>query len=293
LQDQPVNKDATTTDVKKPLQQAAPTSEYSVASEPTTALPEVKTRRFATLVPIVPTWTNSPIPMDTNIEDPHRDFYSDLLRLAGRPDKQPADWQQYKDRQLEADHGSAFAVRLIQYHIFRSIYRLHRGSSGGTRWTVGKGVTPIEIEPIVPPDAMPYANDRVLNMLLDNEFFRPEDKMLWKFDNGRLQVPRGTTVSLMETPAIPQQGQMLVCTVRLERPGYYKLDFDVSSGIGANGMMPSGYEPQMVPGVSTWTVTVTMRSEVEKRKDNGFQPGLYSAWADALFDGLRKQMAFD
>src|SRR5580700_9902111 len=40
---------------------------------------EVKTRSFATLVPIVPAWTNSPIPMDNNIQDPHVDYYRDLV----------------------------------------------------------------------------------------------------------------------------------------------------------------------------------------------------------------------
>jgi len=159
--------------------------------------------------------------------------------------------------------------------------------------TIGQGVTPIEIEPILPPDATPYANERVLSMLSDSEFLRPMDKMLWSNEGGRLLTPKDTVVSFMEEPAIPAQGKMLICRIRLQRSGYYRLDFDVSPGVGAGDMMPAGYVPQMVPGVSTWTVTVTMHSEIQKRTDDGFEPDAYSAWANALFDGLRKKMAFD
>ncbi len=293
LQDQIVHSDGVARDAKNVLPQTGPELKHPAISTPIAAQPEVKTRRFATLVPIVPTWSNSPIPFDTNLQDPHQEFYSDLLSLAGRPEKRPVDWLPYKDRHLEADAGSSFAIRLVQYYIFKSIYRLHRGTSGGTKITVGKGVTPIEIEPILPPDATPYANEKILHMLSDNEFLRPMDKMLWTSDSRRLQVPKGTDVSFVEEPAIPGQGRMLICRVRFERPSFYKLDFDVSSGVGANGMMPAGYDPQTVPGATTWTVTVTMRSEIQKRTDEGFQPDLYTAWVNALFDGLRKKMAFE
>jgi hypothetical protein len=254
--------------------------------------PITKTDRFATLVPIVPTWANSPIPMDTNVQDPHHDFYSDLLGLAGRPDKQPEGWPPYQDRRLETDSGTAFAMQLIQYYVFKSIYFLHRGTSGWIKWTAGVGVTPIERAAITPPDATPYGNERVLKMLSDSEFLRPADKMLWTFDNGRLQVPKGTKVSFIDHPGIPEKGKMPVRSVRFERPKYYRLDFDVSPGVGANNQMPAGFVPTTVPGVTTWTIMVAMHYEIERRNEDGFTPELYSAWADALFDGLKKKMGF-
>lgn len=253
--------------------------------------PIIKTVRFSTLVPIVGAWTNSPIPMNTNIADPHHDFYSDLMGMANRPEKQPANWPQYKNRKLETE-GGTFTVRLIQYYVFKSIYFLHRGSSG-VRMTAGVGVAPIDRLPIVPPDTKPYPTERLLLLVSENEFFRPWDKMIWKYDNNRLQVPKDTQVSLIERPSIPNEGKPLVCTVRFERPSYYRVDFDVSSGMGANNSMPAGFTPQVIPGVITWAVTVTMHYEVQKRSDDGFQPELYSAWGDALFDGLRREMAFD
>ena len=49
--------------------------------------PITKFDSFGTLVPILPTNQNVPIPMDTNSNDPHSEFYGDLLGLSGRPDK--------------------------------------------------------------------------------------------------------------------------------------------------------------------------------------------------------------
>jgi hypothetical protein len=122
---------------------------------------------------------------------------------------------------------------------------------------------------------------------------RPNHKMIWEYDNNRLVVPKRTKVSFIEIPAIPEKGQMLLCRISFERPGYYSLHFDISPGAGQFGKMPAGFVPQQVPGVVTWTVTVRMHYQIEKRTDDGFSPELYSAWADALFDGLRKNMGFN
>jgi hypothetical protein len=199
-----------------------------------------KTKSFATLVPIVPAHSNFPIPMDTNISDSHNEFYTDLLGLASRPDKPPEDWPPYTERKLDSDNGMTFAMRLIQYYSFYSVYRLQRGTSGGTRWTLGVGVTPIERTPIPPPDATPYPNEALIQMLSQSEFLRPGDRMLWKYDTNRLVVPKGTQVSFIEIPAIPEKGQMLLCRIRFERPDYYTLDFDISPGVAQLGNMPAG-----------------------------------------------------
>jgi hypothetical protein len=134
--------------------------------------------------------------------------------------------------------------------------------------------------------------EQLLKAIGTNQFFTPQGAMIWKNPRYPLPVPKGTQVSLTEQPAHPEKGQMLVCTVRFQRPNFYKLDLDVSSGIGANDAMPAGFLPPSIPGATTWNVTVTMNYRIQNRHDEGFQPELYSAWADALFDGLQKQIAF-
>jgi hypothetical protein len=53
--------------------------------------------------------------------------------------------------------------------------------------------------------------------------------MLWK---GRpLTVPVGTHVSFTEH-ADPEKGEVFTCTVRLEKPNYFKVDFEIQSGVG-------------------------------------------------------------
>lgn len=252
--------------------------------------PITKTRRFATLVPIFPGNPNVPIPMNQNLQDPHSEFYSDLSSLTGRPNVPPAGWPPYQERNL-SDHGSEFAVRLIQFYVFQSIFYLIRGRSGVIT-TVGEGVRTFEREPITPPDMVSYPTEELLKVIGTNQFFTPIGAMIWKNPRYPLPVPKGTRLSLIEHAAQPDKGQMLVCTVRFERPNFYRLDFDVSSGIGANDGMPAGFSPQSIPGVTTWSVTITMEYKIQSRHDEGFQPELYSAWADALFDGLQKQIAF-
>lgn len=248
-----------------------------------------KTERFATLVPIIPAAPNNPIPMDTNHLDPHGEFYQELLGLSGRPENPPANWPPYADRKLKVDNGIGFAMDLIHYYTFYSIYRLQRGSSG-IRWTADVGVTPIQRNPTPPPDSTPYPNDALLKMLASSEFLRPGDKLMWSYDTNRLVVPKKTSLSLTEIPSIPEKGQMRVIGIRFERPGYYVLTFEVSPSFAAGTMMPPHFEPKEIPGALTWSVLVTMHYEITRREDDDFEPEAYAAWADALFDGLKSKM---
>jgi hypothetical protein len=227
--------------------------------------------------------------MNTNNLNPHGDYYQDLTGLTARPDIPPIGSPPYVSRKLEEDNGLSFAMNLVQYYTFHSIYRLQRGSSG-IKWTADAGVTPIQRTPIPPPDSVPYSNDAVLKMLSTSEFFRPMDKLMWSYDNNRLVVPKNTIVSFTNTPAAPEKGQMRMCGIRFERTGYYVLNFDISPGLGATGGMPPNFEPKQIPGVFTWSVVVTMHYEISRRENGDFEPEAYEAWANALFDGLRSQM---
>jgi hypothetical protein len=261
------------------------------ASMPPASLPIVNTDSFSTLVPLHAEWRSAPIPMNTNLTDPHQEFYGDLMGLADRPDKRPVGWPTYKERRFESvDEQFAFVTRLVQFYVFRSIYLLQRGVAGGMKWTAGGGVTPMNKKPIVPPDGLPYPTEDILALLSDNEFLRPMDEMLWK--NKPLSMPLGTHVSFMEH-ANPEKGEVFTCTVRLERPSYFRIDFEIQPGIAMNNQLPAGFSNEAVQGTSTYGVNVSMKYEIERKKDHGFQPDQYAVWADSLFGGLKKQMGFD
>ncbi len=269
-----------------------PDIRISVALISGTELPPIsKTDMFSTLVPFHAEWKDSPIPMDTNFSDPHYEFYEDLMALASRPEQRPDGWPPYKDRRFEsADEQFAFVARLTQFYVFRSIDRLQRGVAGGVKWTAGVGVTPIDRKAIVPPDAVPYPTKDLLDTLAGCEFLRPSDQMIWKASPMKLPAE---SHAIFTEHADPAKGEVFTSTVRLERPGYFKIDFEVRPGIAMNNQLPAGFSSDAVKGTATHSVTVTMRYEIRRRNDGGFQPNMYAAWADSLFSGLRKQMGFD
>ncbi len=257
----------------------------------TAPAPTVKTDSFTTLVPLHGEWKNSPVPIDENSNDVHEEFYGELVRLADRPDKPPEGWPVYRDRNFESlDQQFAFVTRLIQFEVFRSIDLLQRGVSGGIKWAAGVGVTPVEREPIVPPDAAPYSTTALLDGLAGNEFLNPMDEMVWKLNP--TQMPAGTNVSFTEH-ANPEKGEVFTCTVRIERPTYFTIDFEVRAGPGMTDQLPAGFATRAVQGTTTYSVRVTMKYEIEGRADHGFRPEQYAIWANSLFVGLEKKMGFD
>jgi len=253
--------------------------------------PIARTARFSTLVPFHGEWKNSPIPMDTNLADPHGEFFGELLRLASRPEALPEGWAAYRERKFESlDEQFAFVTRLVQFHVLLSIYRLQRGVAGGIRWTAGVGVTPIDKEAIVPPDAVAYSTSDLLAALSANEFLNALDKSLWQAKP--FPVPNGTLIFLAEHNN-PEKGEVFNCIVRLERPEYFRVDFEVQPGPGMNDQLPAGFSTPALRGTTTYAIAVAMKYQIQNRRDHGFRPDKYALWADSLFDGLRKQMAFD
>ena len=261
----------------------------SVPYESTSESPIEKTDSFSTLVPFQGESKNAPIPMDINFTDPHSEFYASLFQLANRSDKQPEGWPAYKNRKFESpDERIAFVTRLMQVDVFRSIYVLQAGVSGISQ-TEGVGLTPIHKKPIVPPDGVPYPAKEVLALLSDNEFFSPIDYALW---NSQPLMPIGTHVSFIEH-ANPEKGEVFTCIVRLERPGYFRIDFEIQPGLAMNNTFPAGFSNQRVQGTTTYSVTVSMKYEIQRKNDDKqFHAEQYAIWADSLFDGLQKQMGF-
>jgi hypothetical protein len=272
------------------LEAAAPRKTLPTASHIYPASPIAKVDSFGVLVPLHAEWKNTPIPINSNLTDPRQEFYDDLVELADRPEIHPDDWPPYKERKFESlDEQFHFVTRLVQFELFRSIYRLQRGVSGGVKMTFGVGVTPINERPILAPDSVPYPTEDVLNLLANNEFLVPMDKMLWK--NKPLPIPLDTHISFIEHEN-PEKGEVFTCTVRLERSDSFRIDFEVQPGPSINNQLPAGFSSQAVQGTTTYNLTVSMKYEIQRKKDHGFEPTQYSVWADSLFDGLKKKMSF-
>jgi hypothetical protein len=277
-----------TTPAAPPAAQSKLQPEKSNAIAPTAShippLPPIaKSLRFTTVLPLADSSKNVPIPMNTNSEDSKADFYRDLVSLTIRPD-QPPPGITYRERKLDSlEDKFLFVNRLMQYYVLHSLRVLQRGRQG-TKWAAGKGVTVIDVNPIVTPDGVPYPTDALIHALGDNEFLNQLERVLWT--TRPFYLPRGTTISLSEKQP---KDRPLECTVRLERPRYYRLDFVVSPGIGMQGQPPAGFQTPM-PNVSSYAVTLTMNYEVQRQGD-GFEPETYAQWAEDLFSGLKNIMA--
>jgi Carboxypeptidase regulatory-like domain len=256
----------------------------------TSVAPIAKSERFLTFVPLHPEFEKTPIPINWHHPDPHEDFYSDLAFLANCPDKTPEGWPTCKKRDLESPDGQfTFVTRLIQYYVFRSIYYLQR-TKVQEKWKAGVGLTVSKREHIVPPDATPYPTEVVLQSVSGSEFLRPFDEQMWAKDP--LTLPAGAREFVMDLEDQANGGRHTY-RVRLERPGYFRIDFDVRGVMSMNNMLPAGFSAQGAAGTKTLTVSVEMNYEIKGRKDAGFEPDKYAAWADTMFDGLKKQMGFD
>jgi hypothetical protein len=228
--------------------------------------------------------------MNANVTDPHSDYYSSLVELGDRPAKQPVGWPAYKDRKFESpEERIAFVTRLMQVDIFRAIYVLQAGVSG-IRDIKGIGLTPIHKKAIVPPDGVPYPTKEVFALLSGNDFFTPLSYPLW---TSQPLMPLGIYVSFIEH-ANPPNGGAFTCIVRLERPDYFRIDFEIQPGLWMDNTFPAGFSNNVLHGTTTYSVTVSMKYEIQRKKDDRqFHPGQYAIWADSLFDGLRNQMGFD
>jgi len=246
--------------------------------------PLVKSLRFSVVVPFTTSSKNVPIPMNVNRDDPKTDFYSDLLTLASRPD-QPPPGISYKERKLDTpDEKIIFINRLMQYYVLHSLRILQRGRQG-TKWTAGKGVTAIDVNPIPTPDETLYSIEALKQALGDNEFFNQQmERPLWTVRP--FFVPRDTQISFIEKP--PKEN-VVESTVRLERPGYYRLDFILTPSFGMEGQAPAGFQTP-TQNVSSYTVVMTMKYEFQRTPED-FESEIYAQWAESLFSGLRNIMA--
>ncbi|MBZ5648224.1 MAG: hypothetical protein LAN37_13500 [Acidobacteriia bacterium] len=252
-----------------------------------------KTDTFTTLVPINTAAPKMPVPQDENFDDPHRDFYFDLIGISGVPDNAvEAKWPVHEPRKIGTEgERFNFVTRLIQFYVLQQIQLLHLGSSGGMKVTLGEGATPLNRKAIPPPDSTNYPPRKLLEMLAGNEFLTPSARSM--FERTPFTVPVGTTISLLEIGADPKEGKLFTCIVRLESPSHYTLELSIQpSGASGRGMPPAKFQTQTGATVQSYTIVVTMNAEITRTKTDDFDPDEYVAWTTGLFAGLEKKMGF-
>jgi hypothetical protein len=261
--------------------------------------PITKVNKFATIVPFDPTNKNVPIPMNANYEDEKARYYSDLLGLGARPEKQKdgTAWPDERNFDTEESRGQ-FIGRLLQCYVARSIDELERDSEG-MQWTAGQGSKPIIRVGIAPPDRAPYSAKSFIAEVAKSGFLRPMDQMVW--ENRSVDFPRHTKISLIEHPTSPATG-VAQYIVRLERPGYFSIDFKVTQTLGpirvtgvSGASMPKGFHPASgtMDAMLGYPFIVTMAYEIQRTNDDDFRPEDYVTWVDALFAGLKQRMSSD
>jgi hypothetical protein len=231
--------------------------------------------------------------MDENLEDPRRDFYSDLIGISSVPENaREAEWPVHEPRKIGTeDERFNFVTRLIQFYVLQQIQLLHRGTKG-LKLTVGEGATPINRKAVAPPDATNYPQQELIQMLAGNEFLTPSAKMA--FEHVPFPVPAGTIISLPQIGANPREGKLFACIVRLESRSHYKLDILVQPSVASGpGVPPARFQTQIAGTIQSYAVAVTMNAEITRTKTVDFDPDEYVTWATGLFTGLENRMGFN
>jgi pimeloyl-ACP methyl ester carboxylesterase len=257
--------------------------------------PIEKTLRFTVMVPFDTALDSTPIPLDENPDDPLFRTYAELNGLASNGtipesirDSQESGQITWKPDYVGQADVPQFLGRLLQYYIFRSIDGLQKDTL-----TVALGYPASARAGISVPDAMPYRDESFFRQLADNPFFQPfryrisGDAMAWK--TKPISMPAGTKIKLIEDGDKSKK-----YIVRLERPGYFRIEYSVESPFGTGlGSVPNHFRTSKSATTMQWAFFVTMRYSIQNRTDGRFNPSSYSAWVDALYTGLHGLLSSD
>jgi hypothetical protein len=251
--------------------------------------PLEKTVKLAVMIPFDTAPKSMPIPVDENPDDPLFRTYGNFQSLAMSgtvPDdirNVEGDSQiSWEARPVSINEAPEFLARMLQYYVFQTIDSLQRDSL-----TVFVGYPAQASAGIEPPDAEPYAYDRLARDIGENAFFKPfryrqsGDEMTWKMKPVRM--PKKTEIQFL----MDSDGYIL----RLRRRGYYTAEFSVKEFVGTGiGSVPKYFATSHAATTMQWTFILTMRYSIEQSDDNSFNPTTYAQWLDSLFDGLRKRL---
>jgi pimeloyl-ACP methyl ester carboxylesterase len=257
--------------------------------------PIEKTLRFSVMVPFDTDPDSMPIPLDENPDDPLFRTYVELQGLASYgtiPDlarnTRETDQITWKAKSISQADAPEFFGSLLQYYILQSIDNLQKDTL-----TIAVGYPPSARAGIRPPDAIPYRDGDLFRQLADNPFFQPfkygtsGDAMAWKLKP--ISMPKGTRIKLIEGGEKPKK-----YIVRLERPGYFLIEYLVESPFGTGiGSLPNNFTTSKSATTMQWAFFVTVQYSIQHRTDDHFNPDSYSAWADALYTALRSRLSID
>jgi hypothetical protein len=255
-------------------------------------IPIERTVKFAVMIPYDTAPNSQPIPLNENSDDPLFQTYMDMMSLASNgtvPDtarETPVGGQiTYQMTLVSMNDAPAFFGKLLQYYVFQCIDRLQRNSL-----TVSIGYPAKANAGIEPPNAEPYPYEKLFQQLADNRFFRPflhrpsGDEMAWKLKP--VVMPKGTEIEFIQIHE-PER-----YAVRLQRLGYFKVDFIVEGYMMATGagQVPKHFVTSRAKTTMQWPFLVTMQYAIEHPDDSEFNPSLYAQWLDALYDGLKERL---
>jgi hypothetical protein len=267
--------------------------------------PIQRTERFAVMIPFDTTPNSFPVPFDAGGESALSETYSDLYWLAVYATAVPSSLGTSTGPvQLRAgetlkiipqiaipgeivstENAPDFLGRLLQYYLFKEIDSLQRG---GLKQYVGY---PAEaVAGIEPPNAEPYANEKLLTELAGNRFFKRLDRAdkspeesFWEFKP--IRMPAATEIRLREAGTPPQY------ILELKRSGYFEVSYKVEYFVGTGlGNVPDRFANPHSSAIMQCALFVTMHYEIQHLDERDFHSDLYVRWADSLYSGLEQKL---
>lgn len=250
--------------------------------------------RFTVLIPFMPDSPNSPIPFDVNPDDPHSQFYSDLMMIAARPNEEPANSPPRQPRNFgDENEVDRFSARLMVFNLLEQIDYSRNGSYGMT-FRAGEGVSPFNRPPVPFPQPAPYHPDAALLRAINESQF-PDSLRIKTWTHVPVKLPEGIRIVISEQN---EPGKPFLALVSLERPHFYKIDFSAQPSIsmivmnGTSALPAHFVAPANSLGIRTASVVVSMNYEIQQRQDQGFIPKEYETWAKSLFTWVREYTGY-
>jgi hypothetical protein len=192
------------------------------------------------------------------------------------------------DRPTTDKEAAAFAAELSQYVVFRLIDLLQHSAI-----PVLGGSSLVSRAAIIPPEAVVYPSDALIEELDKNRFSRIGQEPETWHGGWRVKTPKDTVIRFGR-----REGESLVSptyVIDFRNPPLYGLTVTVHvSGTGSGGNLadyiPAGFKvgPEFVTAGKVYYVSINCRFEYRQTSsDDALKRQEYTNWAEALFAGLR------
>jgi len=243
--------------------------------------PITNSQAIAVLIPLMSYPDHIEIPGNDNFDDPNRYAYDNLRMMV------------FQATRANRNDRFSYTSGLLQLYVLLQLRQLGRGSERlDSILKLRKGkmqdrvVTNVVVPPIVPPDVVDYPTDKLLHLVEGNPFLNAGDRKLAEMKP--FKVPRGSTIELEHREGAATPNGVAQDIVRIERPGFYTLEFACAPSMGATGL-PPGFvisDHKIAHSVESVGVTITMTYRIERNQPE-YVIQDYQQWAENLFDGLK------